>query len=140
MGYDLIANKKNVESISFGAFSWPIMLQDTGAGYIIGYGAGLTPGTYVYQPRGNGGSPVSNDGYKITAKEASSMALCVYGYLSVSKFINAEWDKMPADQKEERLRWNKHDKIYTEPIGQKFIDNLERFAEFLSKCGGFKIR
>lgn len=59
MGYDLTAKNKKVEGISIGAFSWPIILQETGAGYVIGYGAGRTPARYVYQ-NGNSGSPVSN--------------------------------------------------------------------------------
>jgi hypothetical protein len=71
MGYDLIPINKEVESISIGAFSWPMYLQETGMGYVLGYGAGLRPGSYVYQDNNNG-SPASNDGFKVSVNRSKN--------------------------------------------------------------------
>ena len=87
MGYDLRPKNKNVEEMRINAFVWPFILQDTGMGYVLGYGAGMRPGTYVYL-NGNNGSPASNDGYKVTATEAKTMAKIARGYLSVKAFVN----------------------------------------------------
>ena len=38
MGYTLVPRNKKVDDIDIGAFSWPIVLQETGAGYLLGYG------------------------------------------------------------------------------------------------------
>lgn len=84
MGYYLKPRNKKVEPIRIGAFSWPIILQITGAGYIIGYGKGKGPASYVYQTGGIG-SPVSNDGYSISAFESKAMARAAWGFASVKR-------------------------------------------------------
>jgi len=86
MGYLLKPKNKKVESINVGAFSWPIILQETGAGYVLGYGAGRAPASYVYQD-GNKGSPASNDGYKVNGTEAKAMASVLRGYATVQRFV-----------------------------------------------------
>lgn len=138
MGYDLCPKNKNVEEMRINAFVWPFILQDTGMGYILGYGAGLRPGTYVYL-NGNNGSPASNDGYKVTASEAKIMAQIARGYLSVKSFVNKEWDDLKEDERKQMEEWNKKDKIYTSYTGARMMDIIKQFADFAEKSGGFRI-
>lgn len=139
MGYDLIPVKKGKE-FSAGLFSWPIMLQQTGAGYVIGYGEGRTPGSYVYHPRNSGASPVSNDGFKVTAKEAKIMALLVRGYISVNRFINKEWEAIPEAEREQ-MKNVKYDgkPLYKTGVHEDQLKKLEAFCDFAEQSGGFKI-
>lgn len=139
MGYSLIPTKKELESINVGIFSWPIYLQESGAGYVLGYGAGIRPATYVYQS-GKKGSPVSNDGYYVTSRQAKTMSVVIDGYLSVQKFMRQEIDSLPEEKVKEMEESNKMFKIYNMPIAQKHLDKLEQISKFMKNCGGFKIR
>ena len=60
MSYDLTARNKNVPNIRIDAFSWTIMLQDTGMGYVLGYGANISPAYIIL------GADTSNDISAIT--------------------------------------------------------------------------
>lgn len=142
MGYSLIPKNK-IETIDIGAFSWPIFLQKTGAGFVLGYGAGRTPGSYVYQSN-NIGSPVSNDGYKVSVRESKAMALCMRGYISVSAFINKAWEeKYPNEEERDKIKESviigTNKPLYNSPMGQKRLEELVKIADFIEKSGGFKI-
>lgn len=138
MGYDLTAKNKDVADIRIGAFSWPIILQETGAGYILGYGASKCPAQYVYHPRGNA-SPASNDGFRVTSSEAKMMAKIVRGFISVKKYVNNEWDEMD-EMDRKRDEWtNDRLNIYVKYTGDNFMDICEKFADFAEKSGGFRI-
>ena len=140
MGYTLKPINKECESIDFGAFSWPIMLQDTGMGYILGYGQAKNPAQYVYQ-NGNMGSPVSNDGYKVTATEAKMMARIARGYISVKEFINKEWAELSEEDREREKNFKYEGKLlYMPETGEKFLEQLRKFADFAEKSKGFRIR
>lgn len=102
MSYDLIPRNKNIKEKRIGAFYWPIILQKTGMGYVLGYGSSLNFGQYVYN-EGNCGSPVSNDGYKVSSFEAKSMAKVARGFVSVQKFNLKQWNEL--DSMEE-LSWS----------------------------------
>jgi len=139
MGYDLIPRNKNVSELTIGAFSWPIILQETGMGYVIGYGDGKSPGSYVYRT-GNNGSPVSNDGYRVSSFEAKAMAAIARGYVSVQRFINREWEKLT----EEERHYQKTIIIDGKPLYKKGVDEsrlkqIENLAEFLENSRGFRI-
>lgn len=134
MGYDLRAKNKNVKGISIGAFSWPMFLQETGAGYVLGYGAGLKPATYVYQ-NGNNGSPVSNDGYKVSSFESKMMAKIFYGFVSVQEFITKQWDDHSEEEKE---NMKKHD-FYNKPWAKERLEQLKTIAKFMDESSGFSI-
>lgn len=140
MGYELRATNKNLEELSIGAFSWPIFLQETGMGYILGYGTGFKPGSYVYN-NGNNGSPVSNDGYKVTSTEAKAMAKVARGYISVQRFVNKEWEQLPPETvKEYEEANNRHSfKIYRPKMHEDHLKWLEKFAEWAEKSKGFTI-
>lgn len=141
MGYDLIANNKEVEGISIGAFSWPIYLQETGMGYVLGYGTGFKPGSYVYS-QGNNGSPVSNDGYKVTSAEAKMMAKVARGYVAVQRYVNKEWEELTEEHAKECEQSNERHsfKIYRPKMHEDHLKWLEKFADWADKSRGFKIR
>lgn len=139
MSYDLIPKNKNVKAISVGAFSWPIILQETGMGYIIGYGEGRAPATNVYQPRKEA-SPTSNDGYKISSAEAKMMAAVIKGFLSVQRFINKEWQEIPEPERQKQkdtMTCGKH--LYKGEWSEDRLKQIETIGEFFKKSGGFAI-
>lgn len=138
MSYDLSARNKKVEDLRIGAFSWPILLQETGAGYVLGYGAARCAAQYVYQTDGHG-SPASNDGYIVTSLESKMMAKIVRGFISVKKFVNKEWDEMEEEDRKRTELLNEKMKVYTPYTGDKFMDICEKFADFSEKSGGFRI-
>jgi len=140
MGYHLSPKNKKVEAISVGAFSWPIILQETGAGYVIGYGRGRTPASYVYQ-EGNKGSPASNDGYKVSGTEAKMIGTVLRGYVSVQRFVNKEWDAMPPEEKEQGLKITIPDsgKLYRGYVVEERLKQYEKIADFCEQSKGFSI-
>lgn len=135
MSYDLRPKNKEVDELRIGAFSWPIILQETGIGYVLGYGAGIAPASYVYQT-GNHGSPASNDGYIVTAFEARAMAKAARGFVSVQRFMRKEWDSLT---EEEQVRKEQTKDIYKNPWHEDRIKLVETFAEFAEKSSGFRI-
>lgn len=143
MGYNLIPKNKEIKSISIGAFHWPFVLQETGMGYVLGYGAGRAPGTYVYSS-GNNGSPVSNDNYKVSSKEAKAMAMVGRGFLSVQKFVNKEWtDFFPDDEERKKQTETKGfngSLLYRQEMGKKTLELIEKVVEFIEKSNGFTIQ
>ena len=141
MGYDLLPKNKNTQGISVGAFSWPMYLQESGAGYVLGYGAGIRPATYVYQS-GKKGSPVSNDGYYVTSKEAKIMSCVIDGYLSVQRFMRLEIDALSQEKVNEMEEANKNFswKTYNMPMAGKHLDKLDEISKFMKESGGFHIR
>lgn len=136
MGYELNPNNKELKSLSAGILTWPIFLQETGMGYVLGYGTGFKPGSYVYN-KGNNGSPVSNDGYKVTASEAKTMAKVARGYVSVQRFVNKEWEQIPESE------WPNYEKdrtIYRGKMHEDHLVWLEKFADWAEKSKGFNIK
>lgn len=141
MGYDLYPNNKEINGISIGALSWPMYLQETGMGYVLGYGTGFKPGSYVYS-QGNNGSPVSNDGYRVTATEAKMMAKVARGYVAVQRFVNKEWEALP----EAELKYYENAKslgeqpLYRGKMHEDHLVWLEKFADWAEKSKGFNIK
>jgi hypothetical protein len=142
MGYTLTARKKGaaVEEMNVGLFTWPMYLQETGAGYVLGYGEGRSPGSYVYKSGGQG-SPVSNDGYKVSSREAKMMAAVIRGYISVQKFVNKEWDKLsPEDRERDEVATGYKGKpIYRARFHEDHLSALEKISDFMEQSGGFTI-
>lgn len=140
MGYTLIAKNKELEELNIGAFSWPLYLQETGMGYVLGYGTSMKPGAYVYQT-GNNGSPVTNDGYKVSATEAKAMALMARGYVSVQRYVNKEWTKIPeGDVKHyEESTGYRGMPTYRGKMHEDHLMFLEKFADWAEKSKGFTI-
>lgn len=103
-------------------------------GYILGYGTALRAASYVYQ-QGNNGSPVSNDGYKVTSAQAKMMAAVARGYVSVQRFVNKEWEALPP---EEVKSWEQS-QYCRKQMHEKHLVFLEKFADFAEGSGGFSI-
>lgn len=139
MGYDLIPIKKSVEEITMGTLTWPLILQETGMGYVLGYGTAMKPCTYVYN-QGNDGSPVSNDGFKVTSAEAKAMAMVARGFVSVQRYVNKEWEAIPeSDVETYKNSSTGFGPTYRGTWHEDRLKQIERFAEFAEKSGGFKI-
>lgn len=141
MSYDLIPKNKNVNELRVGSFSWPIFLQETGAGYVLGYGQGRTMGSYVYQ-QGNKGSPVSNDGYKVTSTEAKMIAKILRGFVSVQRYVNKEWEAIPEADREFLQKQKVMDygtPLYRGTWHEDRLKEMEKIAEFAEQSKGFTI-
>jgi hypothetical protein len=137
MGYDLMPKNKDAGEPSGMIFTWPIILNETGAGYLFGYGQNtIAPGTYVYNGSRGPGSPVSNDGFKVTPSEAKAMAKLFRGYVFVKRAIREEWDKKTEEQQKNILAFDEK----ATPPKEEFINKVESLAEFCEKSGGFRIQ
>ncbi len=113
-----------------------MILNETGAGYLFGYGDNtVKPGFYIYNGKRGPGSPVSNDGFKVSASEAKAMAKLFRGYAHVKRAIREEGEILNS---EERAIYSKF-KWYKEPPSEEFIKKVEELAEFCEKSGGFRI-
>lgn len=144
MGYDLIARNKKakIKEFVFGSFSWPIFLQETGMGYVIGYVPSMEPNSYNYIPRTyNEGSPVSNDGYIVTSSQAKAMALVARGFVSSNRFINNQWSEIPEERQIEMRKAVNYNgtPLYRQGYAEEHLVKLEQFAEFANQSGGFTI-
>lgn len=128
MGFDLTA-KKSKQDASFNWFAWRHILEATGAGYVLGFGY-IDAGRYVYST-GNNGSPMSNDGYKVTSFEAKCMAKCCRGWLSVQRFLLEEAKRQHIEQ----------NRPYRDDDFEDtwLMTATERFACFAENSGGFVI-
>lgn len=136
MGYDLRPKNKEVPEQRGMIFTWPIILQETGAGYLLGYGDNTSsPGMYVYNGSRGPGSPVSNDGFKVTASEAKVMAKLFRGYVFVKRCIREEWEKKTEEEKAMILAILKNAK----PPSEEFLNKVESLIDFCEKSGGFRI-
>lgn len=139
MGYTLVAKNKELGTIDIGAFQWSFILQDTGMGYVLGYGKGLKPTDYVYKSKNNG-SPVSNDGYKVTAKESVEMASVCDGFLSVQRFVRKEFDALSKEEQEYMEKSiSPGYKTYNIPWATSRLDEIEKISKFIRASKGFKI-
>ncbi len=137
MGYDLIPKKEGVEAKSGMIFTWPIVLQETGAGYLFGYGMNtFDAGRYIYDGSRPDGSPVSNDGFEVTKEDALIMARIFRGYAHVKRALREEWDKKPENERVaiKSLLGNK-----AEPPEEVFLQKIEVLAEFCEQSEGFNI-
>lgn len=142
MSFDLRAKNKNVECIHIGAFTWPIMLQSTGMGYIIGCGSGVHPSENIFTPDKNGYSPFDNDKYFVNSQDAKSMAKLGYGFIKVKEYINNYYEEM--EDQDEANKMKKYQMpdgryLYGQETGVKFLRDIKKFCDFAIKSGGFYI-
>lgn len=142
MGYYLKAKAKEAKNINVGGFIWPFILQETGMGYVLGYGSGKDPASYIYSS-GKNGSPVSNDKYKVTATEAKAMALVGRGFLSVQKYVNKQWIEDYPDEADRKakseMRGFSGQPLFRSQMGEKTLKVIEDVVEFLEQSKGFTI-
>lgn len=136
MSYWMRSLKKGANDLDLGAFSWPHILNETGACYLLNYGENsISPDTYYYQ-NGNNGSPVSNDGYKVTASEAKSIGRLLKGYVFIKTCIREQWEKMNEVDRQRVLEYSKN----AEPPSTEYIEKVDKVADFCLQSGGFRIR
>ena len=141
MSMDLKPRNNSIEEFRISGIYWNVVLRETGAGYIIGYGKAVSNGAYSYKPQGNNGSPMSNDGYRVTAFEAKAMALSARGYLSEQSYLKREWAELDKEKRKmyELLNKNNDKGLFNKPAGDTFIKVVERFANFAEQSSGFRI-
>lgn len=137
MGYDLLPRNKAIAPKNGMIFTWPVILEVTGAGYLFGYGPfTFDGGKYVYDSSRTDGSPVSNDGFEVTKEDALIMARLFRGYVFVKRAIREEWDKKTEAEKIciTSCLGNK-----AEPPAEEFLRKIEKLAEFCEQSEGFNI-
>ena len=137
MGYDLLPKNKDVDSKLGMIFTWPVILNETGACYLFGYGDHtFSPGKYIYDGSRKDGSPVSNDGFEVTKEEACIMARLFRGYVSVKRALKEEWDQL-SKQGQIRIKSMLGEKA--EPPAEEFLHKIEMLADFCEQSEGFNI-
>ena len=137
MGYDLIPKKKGVDCKNGMIFTWPVILNETGACYLFGYGDHtFSPGKYIYDGYRKDGSPVSNDGFEVTKEEACIMARLFRGYVSVKRELKEEWDQL-SEQGQIKIKSMLGEKA--EPPAEEFLHKIEMLADFCEQSEGFNI-
>ncbi len=137
MGYDLIPKKKGGDCKSGMIFTWPVILNETGACYLFGYGDHtFSLGKYIYDGSRKDGSPVSNDGFEVIKEDAIIMARLFRGYVSVKRALREEWDKKPENE-QVMIKSVLGEKA--EPPAEEFLQKVENLAEFCEQSEGFNI-
>ena len=137
MGYDLIPKKKGVDCKSGMIFTWPVILNETGACYLFGYGDHtFSLGKYIYDGSRKDGSPVSNDGFEVIKEDAIIMARLFRGYVSVKRALREEWDKKPENE-QVMIKSVLGEKA--EPPAEEFLQKVENLSEFCEQSEGFNI-
>lgn len=149
MGFDFRSRRKGVDGFHLGAFSWPWMLAQ-GVGLPIGYTRGIVPGTHLYQGRHATGrvggepsvfstSPIYNDGYPVSAKEAKQMAQLARWTADTEDSVWEEYDRLSDADKTAVDTQPYSSSTYRRPVRRDFIGKLRNFAEWAEKSGGFTI-
>lgn len=140
MGYDFRAVKRGVDGFHLGAFSWPWML-DQGPGLLLGYGTGLKPGSYVYKANGGarGGSPVTNDGYRVGARDAKILARLLRELADVHDHRRRAFDAESEEWRNRVTALSSRDQVYKLPVRADFVAQMRGFAEWAERSGGFRV-
>lgn len=137
MGYDLIPKKEGVDCKSGMISTWPVILQETGVGYLFGYGINtFNLGKYIYDGSRPDGSPVSNDGFEVLKEDALIMARIFRGYVYVKRGLRKEWDKIP---EKERVAILSLLGEKAAPPADEFLRKIEVLADFCEQSEGFNI-
>ena len=115
MGYDLIPKKKGVDCKNGMIFTWPVILNETGACYLFGYG------DHTFSPG---------------KEEACIMARLFRGYVSVKRELKEEWDQL-SEQGQIKIKSMLGEKA--EPPAEEFLHKIEMLADFCEQSEGFNI-
>lgn len=136
MGYDLIPKKKGVDCKSGMIFTWPVILNETGACYLFAMGTTHFLRKIYLCRFPKDGSPVSNDGFEVTKREACIMARLFRGYVSVKRELKEEWDQL-SEQGQIKIKSMLGEKA--EPPAEEFLHKIEMLADFCEQSEGFNI-
>lgn len=134
MSYDLRPRNSNVETFTWGAFSWPVVLE-MGLGWPVGYTNGIEPGSFIWTPDKRGLCIAYNDGAHVTAKQAKEMAQIARWIVEAGRARLNAWEKLTP----ERRAQHEKNEYVKKPCGKDFLDSLEKFADWLEKSGGFNV-
>jgi len=138
---DLKPRHKSVAWFLCGSFFWGWLLEN-GAGWPLGCGAGLVGGQYIIdqQPGRSDGNPFTNDGYRVTAKEAREMARLARYIAAHERRIASVYHRLPPHHRQEIEDAPLLRNAYRIPMREEWIEKTERFAEWAEKSGGFQIK
>jgi hypothetical protein len=133
MGYDLKPNNEEAGWFHFGAFSWPVLLEQFGClfqqvNYMSKFYV-VNAGDKRFE---TGAMLTSNDAFPVTAEEAAIMARMTRNYVAIQRSLPEQPDMDPLGP------------IALQPWPRKirsdFVDRFEAFAEWAEKSNGFEIR
>lgn len=136
MGMDLSPRNKAAGNFHWGAFGWSWMLAE-GVGLPVGHFPGLSPGEFIYLDRPDGRSLGYNDGARVSAKEAKEMAKVSRWIVAKQRAMQQQFESR-SEQQREAMREDKY-KLYTLPVRTDWVDQLEKFADWAEKSGGFRV-
>ena len=134
MSYDLRPKNKKIKNFNFSMHAWPRLLE-TGIGLVIGYSRGALPLSYYYKPDSNGYSPISNDGFLVTLEQAKIMSLLARAFVKNQRYFNDDFYKL-SEQRQKNLQELSD---YYMPFHPIFLNDVEEFADFSEKSGGFRV-
>lgn len=136
MGFDLRPRNKNLNTFTMGSFSYGWMM-DSPVGWVVGYSKGITPTSYIAYVREDGCDLMSNDGGRVSAKEAKQMARMARLLAENQKQLHNHFDKL--DEVTKKIYEENKDNRYHLPVRKDFIEKIEAFADFAEKSGGFRV-
>lgn len=136
MGMDLYARNKAAGDFHWGAFGWSWMLAE-GVGLPVGHFPGLAPGEFIYNDRPDGKSLGYNDGARVSAKEAKDMAKMARWIAAKQRAMTQSFESRSAEE-QAAMREDRF-KIYTLPVRQDWVEQLDKFADWAEKSGGFRV-
>lgn len=136
MGMDLRPLNKAAGDFHWGAFGWSWMLAE-GVGLPVGHFSGLSPGEFIFLGRPDGRSLGYNDGARVTAKEAKQMAMVARWIVAKQRAMQEQF-LARSEEDRERMREDRF-KLYTLPVRTDWVDQLEAFADWAEKSGGFRV-
>lgn len=152
MSYDLIP-KKNIGDFTFGAFSFPVLLEACNYLFPVIHDGGRWFCAFGIDPRMPKGDDyprlLSNDGFPVTAEEAKIMARIARNFVAIQRLIPGE--NTPDDARGKSV-FKKEDveaimmrgmfggkEVWPVKVRVDFTDKIEAFADWAEKSGGFKI-
>ena len=152
MGYDLQPKNKDAGDFHFGAFSFPVLLEACGYLFSAIQSGGRWYCAFGSDERMGDTYPMilSNDGFKVTAKEAKIMARIARNFVTIQRTLP---DENTSDGIEGKAEFKRDDVLalmqramhptappkWPTKIRTDFTDRFEQFAEWAEKSEGFEI-
>jgi hypothetical protein len=119
MSFDLDPKNKDAGDFSFGAFSWPVLLE--ACGYL--FPCVNMEGQYCTTTDQKEWIQIgTNDGFSISAADAKLMARVARNFVAIQRTLK-----------------DGDENAWPMKIRSDFVDRFEKFAEWAEKSGGFSI-
>jgi hypothetical protein len=157
MSYDLAPTNKKAGTFSFGAFSFPILLDACGYLFPCIHNGGQWYCAFGVDPRMPQGDTypriLSNDGFKVTANEARIMARVARNLVAIQRSLpDPSPEELAGAGIQQKMEFKREDveamllramsgakEHWPLKIRSDFTDKFERFAEWAERSGGFEI-